>query len=97
MSDLEDDPLERLSANELYHLARSHALHHLDVKFFWRLLEVMPAAEAAAGDMEGAINDVDRLSSHVDDLADAGHGPVAEALRPFYLEYLHEHHVKPKS
>jgi hypothetical protein len=94
MSDA-DDPLERLSSEELHDRAVSHARRHLDVKFFWRLMEVLPAAEAAAGQLDEAIADVDTLSAHLDDVTDSGKGEVADLLRPFYLEYLREHGVKP--
>jgi hypothetical protein len=94
MSDA-DDPLERLSSKELHDLAVSRARRHLDVKFFWRLLEVLPAAEAAAGDLDDAADDIDMVSAHLDDVTDAGKGEVADLLRPFYLEYLREHGVKP--
>jgi hypothetical protein len=90
-----DDSLERLSSEELYQLAVRRARRHLDVGFFWRLLERLPAAEAAAGELDEAEADVTRLSAHLDDLTDAGRGEVADALRPFYLEYLREHGVTP--
>jgi hypothetical protein len=93
MSDA-DDPLDRLSSEELHDLAVRHARRHLDAKFFWRLLQVLPAAEAAAGDMGDAANDIDRLSGHLDDVTDSGKGEVADLLRPFYLEYLREHGVQ---
>jgi hypothetical protein len=35
------------------------------------------------------------ISAHVDDLTDSGQGEVAELLRPFYLEYLNKHGVRP--
>jgi hypothetical protein len=92
-----DDPLERLPSEELYHLAVRRARRHLDVRFFWRLLELLPAAEAAAGELNEAEADVSTLSAHIDDLTDAGRGEVAEALRPFYLEYLREHGVTPEA
>jgi hypothetical protein len=90
-----DDALDRLSSEELYQLAARHARRHLDVGFFWHLLERLPAAEAAAGDLDQAEADVMRLSAHLDDLTDAGRGEVADALRPFYLEYLRERGVTP--
>ena len=90
-----DDALDRLSSEELYHLAARHARRHLDVGFFWRLLERLPAAEVAAGELDEAEADVTRLSGHLDDLTDAGRGEVADALRPFYLDYLREHGVTP--
>jgi hypothetical protein len=88
-----DDPLERLSAAELHDLAVAYAKRHLDVRFFWQLLKVLPAAEAAVGELDEATADLQSVIAHVDDLTDSGRGPVAEALRPFYLEYLREHGV----
>ena len=64
------------------------ARRHLDVRFFWRLLEALPAAEAVAGDFDEAVADIQRLSARFDDLTDSGRGEVAEMLRPLYLEYL---------
>jgi hypothetical protein len=92
-----DDAFERLSAAELYELASRHAIRHLDIGFFWRLLEALPAAEAAAGEIEEADADVQTLHAHVNDLTDAGRGEVAEMLRPFYLEYLRSNDVDPPS
>jgi hypothetical protein len=93
----DQDPLERLSSAELHDLAVRRARRHLDVRFFWNLMEVLPTAEAAAGDMEDAEADVQRLSAHVDDVTESGQGEVAELLRPFYLDYLRRHHVQPPS
>lgn len=88
-----EDELERLSSEQLHDLAVSRAKRHLDVRFFWDLMKLLPAAETAAGDFEGAQDDVLRLSAHVDDVTDAGKGEVADLLRPFYLDYLREHGV----
>jgi hypothetical protein len=63
------------------------------VRFFYELMKLVPAAEAAAGRVDAAENDVFHLSAHVDDLTDAGEGETADMLRPFYLEYLREHGV----
>jgi hypothetical protein len=90
-----DDPLEQLSSEELHDLAVRRPRRHLDVRFFWRLLEVLPAAEAAAGHLDEAEADVASLSAHIDDVTDSGRGEVARLLRPFYLDYLREHGVKP--
>jgi hypothetical protein len=89
----EDDGLEALSSEQLHDLAVSYAKRHLDVKFFWELVRVLPAAEAAAGELEQAEDDVMLLSAHVDDVTDAGRGEVADMLRPFYIEYLRRHGV----
>ena len=94
-ADAQDDPLERLSSKELHDLAIRYAVRHLDLGFFWRLLEYLPAAEAAAGEFDEATADVQTLSAHIDDLTDSGRGQIADALRPFYIAYLREHGVKP--
>ena len=91
------DALEALSSKELHDLAVSRAKRHLDVRFFYRLMKYLPTAEAAAGEWEEAETDVLRLSAHANDVTDAGKGEVAELLRPYYLEYLREHKVTPKS
>jgi hypothetical protein len=90
----EDDPLERLSSAELHDLAVRRARRHLDVKFFWRLLQALPAAEAGAGQLDDAEADVQRISAHLDDVTDSGRGEVADLLRPFYLDYLRQHGVE---
>ena len=90
-----NEHLEQLSSHELHDLAVRHALRHLDVGFFWRLLEYLPAAEAAAGNTEAAEADALTLRARLDDLTDSGKGEVAERLRPYYVEYLTEHGVDP--
>ena len=91
------DELDRLSSEQLHGLAVSRAKRHLDVKFLWDLMKVLPAAEAAAGEDGDAEADLTRLSAHIDDVTDAGRGEVAENLRPFYLEYLRKHGVSAPS
>jgi hypothetical protein len=89
----DDDGLDRLSSEALHDLAVSHAKRHVDVRFFWELMERLPAAEAAAGELDEAEADVMRLGAHVDDVTDSGRGEIAEMLRPFYIEYLTRHGV----
>jgi hypothetical protein len=91
----DDDPFERLSSHELHDLAVNHATRHVNVKFFWNLMNVLPAAEAGAGALQDADADIQTTRGHIDDLTESGRGEVAEMLRPFYLEYLRDHHVKP--
>jgi hypothetical protein len=93
----QDDALDRLSSKELHDLAVHHARRHLDVKFFWNLMQVLPAAEAAAGETEEAAADIDHLSAHLDDVTESGKGQTAELLRPFYLDYLRRHGVEAPS
>lgn len=91
----DDDPLGRLSSKELHDLAVRHALRHLDVPFFIHLMQALPVAEAAVGEIDKAEADVFILRAHFDDITDSGKGEVAELLRPFYLEYLRKHDVTP--
>ncbi len=80
--------------SELHDLSVSRAKSHLDVGFFWELMKVLPAAQAAAGELAEAEADVARLSAHIDDVTDSGKGETAEMLRPFYLDYLRRHGVE---
>ena len=88
-----DDGLDTLSAKELHDLAVHHARRHWDVKFYWRLLQVLPMAETVAGKYDDAAEDMETTLGHIDDITDAGQGEVAEQLRPFYLDYLRDHGV----
>ena len=83
--------LDALSARELHDLAVHHALRHGDVKFFWELLRVIPAAEDLAGNPEEADRDLTQVSYLVSDALGSGEGETAEALRPLYLDYLKRH------
>jgi hypothetical protein len=38
-----------------------------------------------------------RLSGRVDELTDGGRAPIADRLRPFYIEYLRRHGVTADS
>jgi hypothetical protein len=67
----------------------------VNVKFFWDLLKVLPVAEASAGELDEADADISSVIAHVDDITDSGEGEVADLLRPFYLDYLERHDVKP--
>jgi hypothetical protein len=82
------DSLERLPSEELHRLAIRRAVERRDLRFLWELLQLLPAAEAAAGELDKAEADVFTLRSRLDDLTDAGRRPIADALRPYYLDYL---------
>lgn len=83
--------LDALSAKELHDRAVAHAEHHLDVKFFFNLLEVLPAAAASTGDLDRSRADIFALRGLVQGIADSDEGETAEALRPFYTDYLLSH------
>jgi hypothetical protein len=85
------EELEALSSEELHDRATSHALRHANVKFFWQLLRALPAAEASAGELDEAHDDIQSLYGRLDDLRRSGEGEVADNLRPLYVDYLAEH------
>ena len=82
-----DEDLDALDSRELHDRAFAHALKHVDVKFFLRVLEAAPAAHAGEGELDEAYNDVLRPSSLI---TEAIHRDptLLEALRPIYLDYL---------
>ena len=87
--------LEALPTDELYRRARRRAASRLDLGFFWSLLRTIPAAEAAAGDVEEAEADVRSSVVRLGDLRHAGEGELGEALRPVYVDYLAKHQPRP--
>ena len=89
----EDDGLDALSSKQLHDLAVKRARRHLDAKFFYRLMKMLPVAESAAGQYEKSDDDILRISAHFDDVSDSGKGEVGDLMRPYYLEYLRKHGV----
>ncbi len=85
------DDLDTLSSGELHDRAVRVALRHLDVAFLWQLLREIPAGEAAAGHPDAAGADAAHLSALLSDALGTGDSDVADALRPFYLDYLRQH------
>jgi hypothetical protein len=88
-----DDGLDALSSEQLHDLAVKRARRHLDARFFYDMIKLLPVAEAGAGEYEKSEDDVLRLSAHFNDVSDSGKGEVGDLMRPFYLEYLREHGV----
>jgi hypothetical protein len=87
------DDLDRLSSDELHDRAVDLARHRLDIRFFWKLLESLPEARAAAGQLGGMEADVQHASSLLLDLRRRGR--LDEALRPLYIDYLLAHDSPP--
>jgi hypothetical protein len=85
------DDLDKLSTHELHDRAIRRAERHVDVKFFWRLLQLVPAAKAASGDTGEADYDVQFLKGLISDALHSGDGELGEAMRPVFLDYLREH------
>jgi hypothetical protein len=90
----DDDGLDALTSKQLHDLAVKRARRHVDAKFFYRLMKLLPVAESAAGEYEKSDDDMLRVSAHFDDVTDAGEGEVADLMRPYYIEYLREHGVR---
>lgn len=87
-----DVELDRLSSQELHDLAVHRAMRHLDARFFYQLMQLLPVAEAGAGEFEKSGSKIMRLRDHVG-ATDSGRGEVTDLMRPYYLEYLRKHRV----
>ena len=83
--------LSALSTQELHDRAIQRAERHLDVRFFWRLLRLIPAAEASTGDEGEADFDIQFSKGLIKDALHSGDGQLGEALRPLFLDYLQQH------
>jgi hypothetical protein len=86
------EELDQLSSKELHDRAVQRAERHLDVKFFWRLLEMVPAAEAAKGDAREAEWDAQAAHAQFADAITESDDPhLLDSLRPVFIEYLMQH------
>jgi hypothetical protein len=86
-----DETLEQLSTHELHDLAIRRAEKHLDMKFFWSLLEMIPVAETVSGDTGEANHDIQSSMGLIYDAVHSGDGKLGEALRPVFIDYLRKH------
>jgi len=85
------EELQELSTHELHDRALRRAEKHLDVGFFWELLQLIPAAEAMGGDAGEADFDIQFSKGLIKDALHSGDGELGEALRPVFLDYLRKH------
>ncbi|MBQ1083937.1 MULTISPECIES: hypothetical protein [unclassified Nocardiopsis] len=84
-----DDGFEQTSTEDLRERALDLARRRWDVGFLWRLLRLIPAAEAAAGNPEASEASVAQATGLLYEAFSAEHDPkVHEALRPVYIDYL---------
>jgi hypothetical protein len=83
-----DDDLDKLSTHELHDRAVRRAERHLDLKFFWSLLQLIPAAQTASGDVGEGDYDIQSSKGLIYDALHSGDGALGEALRPVFLDYL---------
>jgi hypothetical protein len=91
VSDASTDALDQLSTQELHDRAIRRAEKHLDVKFLWSLLEMIPAAESLSGDEGEAEYDIQSSKGLISDALNSGDGRLGEALRPVFIDYLRKH------
>jgi hypothetical protein len=91
VADVED--LEALSTAELRRRAFARAERHLDVRFFWDLLEHLPATEGVATEdgSAGAIaGGITEALAAVRELFARDLGDAEPLLRARFIEYLRE-------
>jgi len=86
-----DADLDSLSTHELHDRAVRRAERHLDVKFFWQLLQLIPAAETVSGDEGEGEYDIQFSKGLISDALHSGDGALGEALRPVFIDYLRKH------
>jgi hypothetical protein len=85
------EELDSLTSKQLHDRATKTALKRLDVGFFLDLLASIPAAEMVAGPRDEANEDVVSLSARLHDAVHADEGELADAMRPYYIDYLLKH------
>jgi hypothetical protein len=86
-----DEDLDKRSTHELHDRAIRRAEKHLDVRFFWSLLEMIPAAETVSGDEAEGDFDIQFSKGLIKDALHSGDGKLGEALRPLFIDYLRKH------
>lgn len=84
------EELDALASHELHDRAVKRAERHLDVPFFWRLLQEGTAADAADGSLERGEEQTAHWSRQVLEVL-RGDDTAVEARRPIYIDYLLEH------
>jgi hypothetical protein len=85
------DDLDTLSTRELHDRAVHHAERHMNLKFFWSLLKMIPAAELVGGDEGEADYDLESTKGLIWDAVHSGEGRLGDALRPAFIDYLRKH------
>ena len=84
------EELDALPTNELRHRAFHVARERHDLKFFWDVLRMIPAAEEAEGRPDKNATEVEGVRTWLDDYLTPDHD-LLEALRPVFLDYLTNH------
>jgi len=84
------EELDKLSSHELRQRAFKLAEHRHDLKFFWRMMKEIPAAESVEGEPDKLTEDIASSRSWLNDYLHPGH-PLEEAMRPVYIDYIQTH------
>ena len=87
------EELNALSSQELHDRATKRAQKHLDLKFYWDLLKVLPAAEAAIGNEDQSTRPTSSRSARCCTTSSRPRTATitSKPLRPFYIDYLQKH------
>jgi hypothetical protein len=82
--------LDALSTEELRHRAFRLARERHDLKFFWELMRMIPAADEAEGRPDKLATEVEGIRTWLDDFLTPDH-ELLEAMRPVFLDYISNH------
>ena len=84
------EELDALPTAELRHRAFHLARERHDIKFFWALLRMVPAADEAEGRPDKLATEVESVRTWLDDFLTPDH-EVLESMRPVFIDYLSTH------
>jgi hypothetical protein len=85
------EELDSLPTEELRHRAFRLARERHDLKFFWDLFRMIPAADEAEGRPDKMATEVEGIRTWLDDFLTPDH-ELLEVMRPVFLDYLSNHH-----
>lgn len=84
------EELDALPTAELRHRAFHLARERHDLRFFWELIKMIPAADEAEGRPDKLATEVESMRTWLDDYLTPDH-QVLEAMRPVFIDYLSTH------
>jgi hypothetical protein len=84
------DELDALPTDELRHRAFRLARERHDLKFFWGLMRMVPAADEAEGRPDKLATEVEGVRTWLSDFLTPDH-ELLGAMRPVFLDYLTNH------
>jgi hypothetical protein len=82
--------LDALPTAELRHRAFRLARERHDLKFFWDLMRMIPAADEAEGRPDKLATEVEGIRTWLDGFLTPEH-ELLEAMRPVFIDYLSNH------